>query len=171
MSRLFCGNLHDSHMSTFHRILENIDVEIISPYRVFCHCNSVHFCPQSYHCNFYILMAGILNSNSETCLREIIHDQLQHSKNSLKNLFLTSNCRSSNFFKSIWNLDELQQVHKFCLLKIQDTIQNWLMSSNYIPEIFLFLICLVYKKILHSTICRQTQHIFSCFGNPGEFNM
>jgi len=148
----------DRGKTTFHRISENSSVEIVSQNCVLCSTNNTEVSTSFQHHNIYIVMARVLHSKSETCLRQMLHDKINNSKRNLKNIFLTSAGTTSKYFKGMNTLNDLQIEHQFCLQKQQDTIQNLVKSARFEPEIVLSLINYVYQKniIFHNAVNNTT---------------
>lgn len=137
---------HDHQKALFHRISENTNVEVILQSRVLRMCNEFEYSTTFQHHNLYCMMANILTSKSEACLREILFDRMTRSKRRLQDIFLTNEGNTSKSFKKIDTLKDLEQAHQFGLRKVQDTILNLVMSTRYEPEIVLSLVSYVYQK-------------------------
>lgn len=124
--------------------------EVILQDRVLHHVNQVEFSTIFYHVNLYRVMSKVLNSNSESCLRQILFERLSRSKKSLQHVLFTNYGHTSKFFTKIHALQDLEHAHNFLLLEVQDTLQNFVMSLHSITQIVVLLIRYVYQKISHS---------------------
>jgi len=150
--------VQDNQKATFHRLSENSNVEVILLNRVLRPCNEFLSSTILEHHNLYYMMSIILHSTSESCLRQILFDLISRSKKHLQDIFLTSEATTSEFFKKVDTLNELESTHLFSLRKLQDNIRNFVMSARYIPEIIFSLVSYAYQKniIYYDTLKNTT---------------
>jgi len=151
--------VQDHQKALFHRISENIIVEVILQSKVLRPCNEFLSSTSLEHHNLYYLMSIILHSKSESCMRQILFNTISKSKKRLQDTFLTSEGITSKFFKKINTLNELENTHQFSLRKQEDTIPKFVMSIRYEPEIIFSFVSYVYQKniVYYDTLKKTTQ--------------
>lgn len=151
----------DNEKTTFHRTTENAYIEIISQGRVLNRRDMTEYNTSFQHPNPYTVMAFILHSKSESCLRRILFDTMSKTKKNLKDLFLTSEGVTSEFFKKMNTLKELEQKHEFLLRKCESTIPSLVMSHRCEPEIVFSLVSFVFQKnIVFYDDFKNTTHVY-----------
>jgi ubiquitin C-terminal hydrolase len=153
--------VQDTHKASLHRLSDNSNVEVIPLNRILRPSNEFIPITIMEHHNLYYIMSTILHSRSESQLRQILFDMITRSKKRLQDIFLTCEAITSQFFKKIDTLDDLERAHMFSLRKLQDTIPNFLLSARCNPEIIFSLISYVYQKsIVYHDALKETTCVY-----------